>query len=449
MKPLSLSALSLSTLSFIGLGICPMPACGKSERPDGPGFQIGVAPLSLPGVTNACYRVTVTNGPDRSGDIVWQEDSLCADDFGDGTGSLAYVGPCDASVTRDNSVTVELIDLMAMTGTSPAPIDDDEYDNPCGVLADWSSDRNTLAIGEDPYAPCTINKACVENSDVPVEFNLTVMRDANQGFFDIAVEFDDIFCSAKLDCKAALLHDAEGNRAATAVVGFACTAGENEQTYMYVSDLVLTCDGLPALPPMVIAAAAATPGQHGPIGSGIFEWAAYQDDEELTSNGQPLEKCFWNRAVGLDLAVLGTRTCSLSGVGTASDLPLTPAMLNSPGVSYPIVRWSVDVLSAGSLCANNELNMPGSGVKTEYVGPSTPTTNAAFASAAAFACGAPDPILCAAGPITGDSNGAPSNVTVRMDGDTLTVETGTRSSGPIALPGYSLAGCHQDACCSQ
>ncbi len=358
-------------------------ACGKSERPSGSGFAVEVAPLSLSGVSNTCYRVTVTNGRDRTGAVVWQED-VCADQFGDGIGSLSYVGPCDADVTDENSVTLELLDLMS--GTTPTPIDDDTYDNPCAEIDDWDGDRAALADGEDAYGPCTINARCVENSDVLVAFNITVMRDAHQGFFDIAVNFDDIFCSAKLDCNDELLHNAGGERDATAIVAFACTAGANEQTFIQLSDLVLTCD---ALPPMTIPAAAATPGQHGAIGPGIYQWAAYQGDEQLTSGGQPLEKCYWNRAIGLDRAALVGRNCTLSGVGTATEVPLTQAVLAGAGVSYPIVTWSVPVLTAnGTLCGPNPLNVPGSGVQTAYVGPTTnPAPVLALTTGATFVCG--------------------------------------------------------------
>ncbi len=172
--------------------------CSESPPPSDTNFSVQVAPLILPGVTNACYRVTVTNDIDRGGDIVWQQDSICADDFGDGIGAITYVGPCDADVTTQNSVTIELLDLMTGSPT-PTAVADGSYVNPCGEIDDWSTDPDTLLTGEDDFGPCTINHTCVENADEPIEFNLTIMRDARQGFFDIAVNFEDIFCSAKLD----------------------------------------------------------------------------------------------------------------------------------------------------------------------------------------------------------------------------------------------------------
>jgi len=48
-----------------------------------------------------------------------------------------------------------------------------------------------------------------------------VVRAANQGFFDVAVSFDDIFCAAKFDCENAdhtpleLLFDAQATTPCT------------------------------------------------------------------------------------------------------------------------------------------------------------------------------------------------------------------------------------------
>ena len=52
-----------------------------------------VAPLTLDGVTNATYTLSVVNG---AGDTVWTR-TVDADAYGDGSGSLSYVGTCDAS----------------------------------------------------------------------------------------------------------------------------------------------------------------------------------------------------------------------------------------------------------------------------------------------------------------------------------------------------------------
>ena len=68
------------------------------------------------------------------------------------------------------------------------------------------------------------------------------MRDAQQGFFDISVNFEDILCSAKLDCVPSLLHRPGGARDLTAVLGFACTSG-GDDTCLYTGPVTIDCDG--------------------------------------------------------------------------------------------------------------------------------------------------------------------------------------------------------------
>jgi hypothetical protein len=298
--------------------------------------------------------------------------------------------------------------------------------------------------------------ACVENADVPVVFNLTVMRNARQGFFDIAVEFDDIFCSAKLDCRPAFLHDGDGDRAATAIVAFACTAGENEDTFMYSADLVLSCDDdNDATPPVVwtMSATNLSEGQHGAVlgvpGNvpGVFQWATYVGEEGLTSNGQPIDKCFWNRAVGLDVVAFqqaGYTRCTLSTVALASDTPLSGTSVPGENGAYPYLTYSVDVwTAAGGLCGENPLNGPGSGVVTAYA---TAATDRSVLPPlrGRLACGDSSVVACPVPEIW-----AGQNIDVTAVGQDVTVTHGSRSTS-FALPaGYALAGsCCADGCCS-
>jgi hypothetical protein len=213
--------------------------------------------------------------------------------------------------------------------------------------------------------------------------------------------------------------------------------------------------------PVIIPASGATPGQHGAIAGGVYQWAAYQGDEQLTSNGEPLEKCYWNRAVGLDMDALAGRNCTLSGVATASETPLTAATLTAPGVTYPIVSWSVQVHSAGgALCEPNPLNgevSPGvpSGVQTQYVDiNSDPRIIASLLPPAAntFACGAPDPLLCAGVGPTDPNSGDRADVTVTtIDDDSFTVSTNGQTATVDLPAGFTLpanGGCVLDACCT-
>lgn len=117
----------------------------------------------------------------------------------------------------------------------PNGIDLGDYQNPCPASA-----------------PCALTAECVENADAPVSFNLTIMRQARQGFFDIGVDFDSIYCSAKVDCTydeaglepIELLFDPDtGERTQTAVIGLACTAGPgtDRETALFMSDVRVVC----------------------------------------------------------------------------------------------------------------------------------------------------------------------------------------------------------------
>jgi formylglycine-generating enzyme required for sulfatase activity len=218
-----LTVTTVTTLTtFVPGFIIGLAGCGET-RPtptdSSAGLEVAIAPLDLPGISEACYVLKVTNQAGGAGDIVWQEDTICTSSYGDSKGSITYIGSCDASPDgRINSVTLELEDLFDDTKeqlSSPG-----DFINPCPV-------------GEDR---CILEAACAENADTRVNFDLTVLRNARQGFFDVAVNFEDIFCSSKIDCTydaagqqpIELLFDKTGTRSQTAVVALACTGGPGE-----------------------------------------------------------------------------------------------------------------------------------------------------------------------------------------------------------------------------
>ena len=359
----------VSTMRCLGVSfVALLGACGGASAPRPDALEIAVAPLTLPGVGKVCYDLEVTNATGRSGDVVWSTGTpglnggtpdagaICSDRYGNTTGGdVTFVAPCDAdgqadadpAAERMNSVTLWFDGLYDTAGNYIAPTGSQGWQNPC-------LDGSGAEVG------CTLDVVCEENADALVAFDFTIMREANQGFFDVAVNFEDIFCSAKVDCREALLHNGD-TRDATVVVAFACTSGEDQDSVLQLSDLVLTCDGLE---PITIPAAAA-PGQQGALGTSIFEWAVYQGDEELTSNGAPLSKCFWNRAIGLDTSALAGKACRLTGAASASMAGVIPP---AGATAYPVVRFDVEVLSAsGALCGPNPLNGSGSGVQTGYL----------------------------------------------------------------------------------
>ena len=350
-----------TTARFIGCAAFALLAATSgctAEPAAGPAvagrLAVSVGALSLPGVTDARYELTVTNAAGGAGDTVWTRE-LTSSQYGDGAGSVSYVGTCDAGVAGGvNSVTLELLALYDGATEIPAAT----YLNP---------------------TPVTRDAVCVADTDTRVTFDLTVARSATQGFFDVAVTFDDIFCSAKLDCldddgaELALLHNPTngGARDLTAVLAFACTAAPSGDTYLYMDDPVVTCTGLPGQPITISAAslgnvdldAAPTtnPADY------LFAAAVYRGDEGLAA------KSYWNISLGLDREAFdGLGTCTLTSRATAATAawPQEAEGFAIPaGTVYPVVEWSVALNAAGArTCTTHEVNAAGSGVATTYRG---------------------------------------------------------------------------------
>jgi hypothetical protein len=345
-----------------------MLAC--SQGPRAPRIQISVAALSLPGVGELCYDLRTTNGPAGSGQTVWvagaplvdgDADALCTSSFGNGSGGdLTFVGTCDATPVnpgdpgRTNSVTVWVDKLTDTTGTPIAPNGPDGWQDPCP-------------------SGCTLETLCQENTDAKVEFNLTILRQANQGFFDIGVNFDDIFCSAKVDCRDGqgeplkLLFNA-GQRDTTVVSALACTAGPGVdiRTFLYRAPLVLTCDaGSVTLPAVTSKGNVYAPSNPDPnLADVVWQYANFLGEEALSCAGSPCNKLYWNVAIGLDPTIdncILTTRMSAARDGTFAGLS-TPA-----ATTYPYIDVNVRLTDASGLaCNKHPLNGDGSGVSTRY-----------------------------------------------------------------------------------
>jgi hypothetical protein len=235
----------LGSLALLGAGCAdesPRSEEPKSGETVTSRLSIQVAPLEMPEITSVCYDLQVTKIFGDQSEYVWTQgsvyadrsydesgnptgdlDTLCSDEYGGGQGNIVYIGTCDATA---DSTFVRLFIDSAWSGGDRI----EDFESPC-----------------DPF--CELTATCVENQDVPVVFNLTLMRQAQQGFFDIGVKFGDIFCSAKLDCAydasgnepVELLYDADGNQRQTAVIGLACSAGPGQDTELHVSDIRVTC----------------------------------------------------------------------------------------------------------------------------------------------------------------------------------------------------------------
>jgi|GEM_PF-1398206 len=362
-----LSALSIPTL----IGALALFGCDQVHAPEGPSaparageVAIHIAPLTLGSVDDATWRLTVANA---GGDPVWTRD-ITADAYGDGAGSVSYVGPCDADGSPpDNTVTVELLELRAAGG---AVIPESTYMIP---------------------PPATRTVRCVEGADVAVDFDITVARAAQQGFFDFAISFDDIFCSAKVDCVDALLHQPGGGRGPTAVVALACTADTAaDDTWLYLDDLQIDCTGRSAT-----VDPSAGPGNLVE-GEGFTQSASpVLYGAQVTRGAEQLGfgKLYWNVLLGLET---GAASCQLTTAATAHAGAFADGTGTPAGSTWPYIDFDVTLTDGGGAmsCDNHGLNAAGSGVAVTYTPSDTPKTfgysyDGAVASATALP---PEPV---------------------------------------------------------
>ncbi|MFO0746798.1 MAG: hypothetical protein U1F43_14165 [Myxococcota bacterium] len=338
-------------------------ACGKDAGTSdgGPGLAITVNPLKLEGISEVVYDITVRR---NGGEVVWEKTDLASTQFGDGKGGLVYVGPCDAS-DGSNPHQVELV-VKSITETGGAP----------------ASFQNPAPEGK----PLVVEAVCAENRDTPVVFNLTVMRDANQGFFDVAVNFSDIFCSAKFDCVGDdgqdidLLHNAQGERDQTLVFGFACTsgapatAGGKNTTWLHLTDVRVECTEPETVPPVTHTYTidpSVGEGNIGEVNPIFFQVGDYRDQEELA----PYDKCFWNMAFGIKEGPPAAN-CTLVAQGTASDEtwnrtpddPAHPDGWSPANTVYPFIEWRIPLTdTTGNVtCEQHPLNAGDGRVTTKY-----------------------------------------------------------------------------------
>ncbi len=235
----------------LGFGIVAVPIIGCAQPSGGDGLNVVVSPLQLPGIGAGCYDLAVYAGQDATRQTVWTQGdptrtalgqdqalppsptnptpgpkdtkTICSTVYGNsGGGDITYIGTCDASNDSSdepgvqNDVTLWFDGLYSVDG-GKLKAEIGEWRDPC------------------PNG-CTLSVDCEENKDTLVRFDFTIMREAQQGFFDIAVNFEDVFCSAKVDCEYAdgrpieALFDANGDRQQTAIAALACTAGPGNDT---------------------------------------------------------------------------------------------------------------------------------------------------------------------------------------------------------------------------
>jgi len=372
----TLSYRPLIVAGALGLGAI---GCSGSGSPGtvGKGLDIRVAPLDLPLMTDACYSLTVyrqTEDFDED-DVVWTQPELCASQYG-AEGGIRFTGICDPTGPGgQNAVRLVLDEVYrdgdAGSGTALTPGED--YINPCPPAA----------VDEDNG--CVLLADCEPSQDTKIEFNLTVMRNAELGFFDTVVKFHDVFCSAKLDCvqndgttTLTYLHDpGTGEDGPTAVLGFTCLGGDGNDVSMYLDDLVIECGTGSGETYTVTRTATVDPGagpgnlsspalsHTGPssplFGAAVNTGAGFQGAR------------YWNVLLGLELDGVAGEVCRLTTRGTVSEGALS-ANTTPAHNRYPYIDWNL-VLSTGSsrTCTRHPLDAA-SGVTTEYTGIDAPET---------------------------------------------------------------------------
>ncbi|MFO0748893.1 MAG: hypothetical protein U1F43_24990 [Myxococcota bacterium] len=398
-------------------GLLGAMAC--SSGPTGPEARVTIktSPLALEGIGEAVYSVTVVNA---QGQTVWDKELV------------EHLATARARCATSARATPARAPTPTPSALSVVELDDEDGD----ALgdADW-----------DKPDPIVQEVDCVENSDVVVRFNLTIVRSANQGFFDIAINFSDIFCSAKLDCEPEFLQNPGkgGKSDLTAVVAFACTAGKDQDTTLYWGDASIVCRDGEKITATYPVHPASGEGNHGPIAStqdpknfGVYESANYQTVEEF----EGLDKCSWVTALGLDLTKLGDN-CTFEATATAGDHAFTDPYLHTPtDTVYPLIRWKVPLTGSKRelLCGANALNGPHSGVTTEY------TSLDGMQFEAGAACGGKpffNHLAC-----SGTSAGSELAFVPSADGS-VSVTYGGKTYGPFALPDGTTFDTGTGECC--
>ncbi|TNF26150.1 MAG: hypothetical protein EP329_21700 [Deltaproteobacteria bacterium] len=417
-------SLHLATLALLVL----LTACGRDDVPslsDTGGLAVTVKALSLAGIGDAEYTVRVYAGdPDAGGALVAEATGLTSSRYGDGAGAVSTVLPCDASA-GEHFVRVW---LDGLSDTGGAPVDPATWMNP---------------------TPVTKRAACVANGDTPVSFNLTVARQAAQGFFDVAVTITNVMCGAKFDClnedgePLKLLHDpVTGVRGTTLVMAFACTSGQ-ATTWLHMTDVHIRCDDGATVTDHWLTPDG-EPGNQGPHAPLFFQRGLYSGDEQLAN----VDKCYWNLAFGL--SDTAPANCVLVADASASGESWLAADGRSPqDTVFPYVHYEIPITDAeGALtCGRHALNAADGRVSTAYtdfVGDvfafECQCGVAPIAEAPRLACGAD---VVGLGPATAIFSESPSGISAQI-GD------GSVRSGRYELPeGLRLGGCCLDPCCAQ
>jgi len=370
----------VGTLSAtLSLGGCLLAAPDEEAAGSGPELAVVVTALELASAGDVVWDVAVFSGSEEP---VWQR-RLTSSAFGDGAGSTTYVGPCDARPEAEHhTVDLWLVGVFAQ----PIPPGGAGAFNAGSAIGDGAVDGTALPV-QSPTASGPIRESvtCLASEDVAVTFDVTVLRPASQGFFDVAIGYDELFCSAKFDCcydidgegcaadgadDILLLHDAGGARGRTFILALSCTAGPGGDalTTLLMDSLELDCTtpaGAPFTPDVTIdpgshrvgnlcdaSAIAACEAISAPVldpSELLFQVATFRGVDALVWGTDVARVAYWNVALGVEPAITG---CRLRSRATAADAERSPALaatgLIPDGHVYPYIAWEVDLAACGA-----------------------------------------------------------------------------------------------------
>jgi len=446
MRTISTITLAAGALALGALG------CAATEPgPPGSTFDIQVAPLEG-GITEACYKLEVfaTDNPGDfdddavSGNLVWQEDNLCSSSYGV-NGQLRYVGVCsNPSGAEEGTVNAVRLTINSLMDGSTDLLSTG-FINPCPEAASVDEDNG-----------CVVPAVCKSNTDTQVEFSLTVMRQAQFGFLDVAVRFNEVFCSAKVDCERddstetlRFLQKPDGSDGDTVVVGFTCFAGTDSNgdakpLYLYLDDITLDCGADKAKvyvgqgPGNLAPASFENTEGQGPIlfGASISQGASMQGG------------LYVNTLLGMN----DYAGCTLTTKGTASptqfDANTTPANTNYPYIDFDVVLGTTE----GRTCSKHPLfgTDANAGVSAPYTGvhapaefdnefTSAPSVGSTLHATPAFTAPCEDHDDCAAGEGCYLTGWADFGQCSPLDSITFCAEHGDCSAGELCFDKVSGA----------
>ncbi|MFT7582774.1 MAG: hypothetical protein ACI9MR_004457 [Myxococcota bacterium] len=363
----------LALLPMVGFGGCAEDAVPGLSGPSGD-LEIAIAPLMLADVADACFDIEVKN---ESGERVFAT-RITSQRNGNGTGDATYIGTCDAS-DATNDVELDIVGIYADTATCPPDFNDgDDFDS--GGLG-FSDGMGIITVTAD----------CNANADTLVAFDVTILRNANRGFFDIAVNFNDMYCSAKFDTcygdapgtePIMLLAGATGERQRTGVAGLSCTAGTGATgTELVLLDPTVTCTDVTSDDTVFAIDLGGAEQDNGTVTVGeipseySLHYALFYGNEDLGC-GVDVGECqtvYYNMAINIeDLESQGLSDCrfdwAASARHTGSLIVDGTGALSATSNAYPTITY--DSIPANTTsCQQHPLNGNGSSVATRYIEP--------------------------------------------------------------------------------